>query len=149
MTAASQPRSAVLYTPEILALTTELASWRDRDGMPIAGSARSRTCGSTIDMALAVDSGAVIERVGMQVSACAIGQASAAIFAAAARGRTAIEIDHARKEIAAWLVGDGPRFDWPRIEMLTAARAHPGRHSAILLAWEAAAGALSSGENLG
>lgn len=144
--AAARPAAGALYTPELLALAVSLAATPFDPSMPFAGEAHSRTCGSTIHMSLAVDASGRIERIGLRASACAVGQAAAAIFVRGAVGRSAGEIAGARDNLAAWLGGDAPMPDWPGLEALGAARAHPGRHGAIILAWNAALAALSNGE---
>lgn len=131
-----------LYTPELLALAVSLADYPLGDGLRLRGEAVSRTCGSTLTIGLACDDAGRIEQVGMQVSACAVGQASAAIFAQGARRATAADLAAAEDAIASWLAG-GERPDWPGIERIAAARPHPGRHGAILLPWRAARAALS------
>ncbi|RIV79770.1 iron-sulfur cluster assembly scaffold protein [Pelagerythrobacter aerophilus] len=112
------------------------------DDLHWRGEAISRTCGSTLTVGLRCDDAGRIEGVGMQVSACAVGQASAAIFADGAYGAAADDIAAAEDAIASWLAG-GDTPAWPGIEKIAAARAHPGRHGAILLPWRAARAALS------
>jgi len=134
-----------LYTPEVLALATELADLPLDDGLPLQETARSRSCGSTLTLGLASDADGTIRRVGMKAQACAIGQAAAAIFAAAAPGRNLADIEAAERAISAWLAGDGAMPDWPRLQAIAGARDFPGRHGAILLAWTAARMALAGG----
>ena len=135
------PRRGALYSPELLALAIELANTPYDKSLPLKGEARSRTCGSRIELSFAPDFAAL----GMRVSACAVGQAAAAIFAGGAAGRDAGDIADARHAIADWLAGQGPIPDWPRIAMLEPALPHAGRHEAILLPWTAAIDALSKG----
>jgi NifU-like protein involved in Fe-S cluster formation len=139
MTAAA---SGPLYTPELLALAVSLADSPLGDDLHLRGEAVSRTCGSTLTVGLQCDDAGRIERVGMQVSACAVGQASAAIFAAGACGTTVGDLAAAEGAIAGWLAG-GDTPAWPGIEKIAAAQAHPARHGAILLPWRAARAALS------
>jgi len=130
--------TTVLYTPEVLGLATNLASYPWDDALLLSGEARSRSCGSTIALGLSLDEEGRIERVGIRSQACAIGQAAAAIFAQAATGRAAREIELAGKAIEAWLAGEADLPDWPGLEAIAAARDYPARHGAILLAWRAA-----------
>lgn len=132
-----------LYTPEVLALAMELATTPWDDALPHKGTARSRSCGSTIDVALATDPAGAVTALGLRPHACAVGQASAALFARSALGRNKAEIAQSRSALAKWLVGDNRRPDWPGLENLEAARAYPARHGAIMLAWDAALDALS------
>jgi NifU-like protein involved in Fe-S cluster formation len=138
-----------LYTPELLALAVGLAAYPLSEGFPLGGEARSRSCGSTLRIGLAVDDAGRIERIGMRVAACAVGQASAAIFAAAGPGRTGEELTATLTALEAWLADDGPAPEWPSLAMLAPARAYPGRHGAMLLPWKAALDALSKQEAAG
>ncbi|MCB2048470.1 MAG: iron-sulfur cluster assembly scaffold protein [Novosphingobium sp.] len=141
--------SAALYTPRILELATSLAEYGWDDALPLQGSARSRSCGSTIELGLGLDDQGRVEQVGLRSQACAIGQASAALFAREAAGKTADELRRSLQDMRQWLADDGPLPDWPGIEAIEPARDYPGRHGAILLAWQAASEALSSGETRG
>jgi NifU-like protein involved in Fe-S cluster formation len=81
-----------------------------------------------------------IAALGLEVSACALGQASANLMASHAIGRTPEELARARDALAAWLAGeqDTPG-DWPGLGRLERALPHRGRHAAIRLPFEAAA----------
>lgn len=133
-----------LYTQEILTLATSLAVWPFDPAMPFQGRDRSPACGSSLKMSLALDEAGHITALGLSAQACAIGQASAAIFAAAAKGMTAGEVQQACAAIADWLKGGGPLPDWPGLAAIAPAQAYPARHGAILLAWRAAQSALST-----
>jgi NifU-like protein involved in Fe-S cluster formation len=132
-----------LYSPELLSLATGLSNFPLSDDLPLRAEARSRSCGSVIALGLALDDAGHIARIGMQVSACAIGQASAALLAQSAAGRAPATIDAAAEALEQWLAGEGALPDWPGIAALVPARDHPGRHSALLLPWTAARDALS------
>lgn len=135
-----------LYTPKVLALATGLAAVPFDPAMALQGSARSASCGSRVDLSLAVDAGGCVERLGLRAQACAIGQAAAAIFAGAARGRDRNELATALADIEAWLAGAAPLPGWPGLDAIAAAQAFPGRHGAILLPWKAALQALPSAQ---
>lgn len=137
--------AAVLYTPDVLGLTIELARHPLTDDLVLRGEARSKSCGSTIVLGLALTDDGVIERVGVRSQACAIGQASAAIFAAAAIGMNPSQISAAHDAIAAWLAGEGAVPDVPNLDAIAAAAAYPARHGAVMLPWMAANQALSYG----
>lgn len=140
--------TAALYTPEVLARAVELSAYPLADDLRLRGSARSQSCGSSLELGLAVDDTGRIERLGLRCHACAIGQAAAAIFAAAAPGRDRAGIAEAERALSAWLVGGGLP-DWPGLEQLARARDYPGRHGALLLPWRAALDALSSSSGQG
>lgn len=132
-----------LYTPEILGLTLRLADYPWIEGLAMDGQARSPSCGSTLAIALDSDEEGTIRALGLRVQACAIGQASAALFADAAKGRSTTDIEQAMTAMGLWLAGEGPVPEWPRIGILSPALAYPGRHGAIMLPWKAAVQALS------
>jgi NifU-like protein involved in Fe-S cluster formation len=134
-----------LYTPDVLALTTALAAFPLVDALPLRAEARSRTCGSSIALGLALDAQGLVSEVGMTVSACAIGQASAALLAQSVTGRAPGHITRTAEALEDWLAGGDELPDWPGIAALAAARDHPGRHGALLLPWKAACEALSQG----
>ncbi|MBD60045.1 MAG: Fe-S cluster protein [Citromicrobium sp.] len=131
-----------LYTPEILGLAVELADYPRLPSPHARAEARSRTCGGTLTVDLALDPEGRVDTLGLSVSACAIGQAAAAIFAREARGRGAEEMLAALGEIETWLEGGETLPRWPGIGALAPARDFPGRHGAILLPWRAAVDAL-------
>ena len=53
-----------LYTPEVLALAVSLAAYPLSPDLPLRGSARSRACGSTLELGLATDGDGCIARIG-------------------------------------------------------------------------------------
>lgn len=134
--------TGALYTPEILAAAMELAATPWDETLPFKGSARSRSCGSAIEIAISLDDKGTIARIGIRPHACAVGQAAAALFVRAAPGRNREDISRARSALARWLASDGVGNAWPALDVLAPARAYPARHAAILLAWDAALDAL-------
>jgi NifU-like protein involved in Fe-S cluster formation len=132
-----------LYTPELLGLAVDLARWPPF-GTGLHGEARSPTCGSTLAMDVALDDAGQVEKLGLRVHACAVGQAAAAIFAHHAHGRSANELGEALAQLEAWLAHDRELPDWPGLAPLVPARGYPARHGAMLLPWKAALAALSS-----
>jgi NifU-like protein involved in Fe-S cluster formation len=137
-------RPAKLYSPALLGLATELAQYPLDDALPLRAQARSRSCGSVIALGLALDDSGQVARIGMQVSACAIGQASAALLARSIAGSDARAVTATAEALGVWLKGEGDLPDWPGLDLLVPARAHPGRFDALLMPWKAACIALSS-----
>lgn len=136
-----------LYTPAMLSLATELANYPLIGEWPHKAAARSRTCGSTVELGLALVNDRTVDGIGMKISACAIGQASAALLARSIRGKSPQDIRAIRDEIEIWLGGEGDLPAWPDIELIAAARESKGRHGALLLSWNAAVDALSMGQS--
>jgi NifU-like protein involved in Fe-S cluster formation len=133
-----------LYTHEVLALATSLSQWPPQADLPLVGQARSPTCGSTLTVQLETGRAGQITALGLQAKSCAIGQASAALFAQAALGRTGSELAAALETLRAWLKGEGDLPAWPGLAAIAPARGYPARHGAVTLPWEAALDALSS-----
>ncbi len=136
--------SPKLYSPAILGLAIELAQFPLDPALPLQAEARSRSCGSVMAIGLALDEYGLIARVGMRVSACAIGQASAALLAQGVMGTTPGLVQTTAEGLAAWLTGEGELPQWTGIDALAPAQGHPGRHGALMLPWKAACMALSS-----
>ena len=135
---------SALYTPALLSLATELPSYRMDRAFDYAGQARSTTCGSTIELGFDTNE-QVIDAVGAKVMACAIGQASAAIFLRSCKSFEPNCLSNLRDEVAWWLAG-GERPQFPSIDMLEPAVEHQGRHGAIMLPWNAFCDALGNRE---
>lgn len=136
--------SSALYTTEILRLALG-AAIHPRLSQP-HGSADERTpvCGSRIIMDVALGRDGRITDVGMEVHACAMGQAAAGLFAAAAPGCDRGDVLIARTRLSEWLAGvRAVPPDWPGIEALVSAKAYPARHAAILLPFNAASQAMA------
>lgn len=149
MAKVSGDRSAKLYTPRLLSLSAQLADFPFDAPFDLSAEARSRTCGSMLELGLDFDEAAKVDRIGMQVSACAVGQSSAAVLALSAKGRAPADFTAVHAAIKTWLAGDGSLPDWPGFDALEPALDHPGRHGALLLPWNAAVQALSSGASTG
>ena len=128
----------------MLALTTELARYPRGDGFAYGAQGRSAVCGSSMTLGLDLDKDGRVSGVGLSVSACAVGQSSAAIMAGAIKGVEPETIRATFIEIEAWLAGEGEAPAWPRFEELEAALPLPGRHGAVILPWQTAVKALSS-----
>ena len=136
--------SSALYTTDILRLALGAAMHPRLDAPHGSAEQRTPVCGSRIIVDVALDGDGRIASVGMDVHAGAMGQASAGLFAAAARGRDRGDVLIARNGLAEWLAGDrAVPPDWPGIEALVSARTYPARHAAILLPFNAASSAMA------
>lgn len=127
-----------LYSQRILALAADIPH-AERISEP-EGSAtkRSPLCGSVVTVDVLMADGRVAD-LGMDVKACALGQASAAVLGGAAIGRAASEIETARDQLRAMIRdgADAPEGPFAAMEALIPARDYRNRHASILLAWDA------------
>ncbi len=130
----------------MLALSTELARSPWSESFACHAEARSAVCGSTIMLGLDQDAYGAVSKIGLKVSACAVGQSSAAILASGVRGASISDLDAVHQGLKTWLHKEGELPNWPRLGAVAGALDHPGRHGAILLPWEAALKALSSAQ---
>lgn len=136
--------SGALYTREILRLAVSIPHQHRLDNPEGTAERRSRTCGSKVAADVRVTEKGELQDLGLEINACALGQASAAILGAQAVGRTAEEIGAVRDSLAAFLAGsNGTPGPWPNMDKLVPARDHKGRHAAILLPYDAVIAALT------
>lgn len=131
--------STPLYNSAILRLAASIPHG-DRLASPHASvDKRSLVCGSRITVDITMEDGR-IAALGQEVRACALGQASAALMASHAVGRTPAELDAVCTDLADYLAGRRPDpGEWPGLNVLAAARAHASRHASILLPFVAIA----------
>lgn len=135
--------NAPLYTVDILRLAASLPEPAVLDRVDGSAEARSPTCGSVIRTAVSLGSGGEVEALSQQVCACAFGQASSALVAAHAGGRSRDEVERTLASMTAWLDGGDALPDWPGVAALAPARARKSRHGAILLPFRALLAAMS------
>lgn len=129
-----------LYSSALLRLAAEIPHIGRLDRPD--GSARrvSRLCGSAVEVDLHIGEDGRIADIGLEVKACALGQASASVLGANAIGATLGEIEQARDGLAAMLKGGpAPSGRFAALIALEGTRAYPARHASIRLAFEAAA----------
>jgi NifU-like protein involved in Fe-S cluster formation len=131
--------SATLYNSAILRLATNIPHQTRLDHPQATVAKRSPVCGSRVTVDIVMTDGRLAE-IGQEVRACALGQASAALMAEHAIGRTPSELADARDALAQFLAGQ--RNDpgtWPGLEIFAPAIPHSARHASIRLAFEAVA----------
>jgi NifU-like protein involved in Fe-S cluster formation len=137
--------SEPLYTTEILRLAASLGDPRLLDREDGRAELRSPTCGSRITLAVQLDDERRIERMSIQVHACAFGQASAALVERHSKGRTHDEVSQAMLALSRWLSSDDEQeAGWPGIGALAPARQRSARHGAILLPFRALLAAIEA-----
>jgi NifU-like protein involved in Fe-S cluster formation len=134
-----------LYTTEILRLAASLGDPHMLEREDGRAELRSPTCGSRLSLTVQLDADRRIERLSLQIRACAFGQASAALVERHCRGRSHDEVSDAMIGLSRWLSDERaePAF-WPGIAALAPARARTGRHGAILLPFRALLAAMDS-----
>ena len=124
--------NAPLYTMEILRLAGSLPDPVKLERVDGMAELRSPACGSTVHTEVELYDGRV-SALSQQVRACAFGQASGALVAKHAPGRSRDDVGEALASLSGWL--DGSRDDpvgWG-FEALGPARSRTSRHGAILL----------------
>jgi len=135
--------NAPLYTLEILRLAASLPEQVKLERVDGSAELRSPTCGSTVRTQVQLQDGQ-IDALSQEVQACAFGQASAALVAQQAAGRTSDDVTLALDQLANWLAGKSEQLpDWPGIEALAPARSRQSRHGAILLPFRTLLSAMS------
>ena len=137
--------NAPLYDTALLRLAATIPHLGRLQAPHGTAEKRSPVCGSRVIVDVKLDSDGRIAALGLEVSACALGQASANLMASHAIGRSSQELADARDALAAWLAGErNDPGSWPGLDQLARARSHPGRHGAIRLPFEAVTAAALS-----
>ncbi len=132
-----------LYSDKILEIAGN-APQPGRLAAPHASSRKvSRVCGSMIEVDIVVTDG-VISAYGHDVSACALGQTSAAIVAREIVG-TPVEAFLAVSQTMRDMLkadGEAPDGKWSDLKYLEAVREYPARHASTLLVFDAVSDAI-------
>lgn len=136
-----------LYSARILGLAANMPR-AGRLAAPQAASEKTaKLCGSRVRVELVLDEGRVAD-FAQEVSACALGQASAAVLGANVVGASAEEIEGARDGLRAMLKqgARAPQGRFADLIVLAPVKDYPARHASTLLAFEAAAEAARAAE---
>ena len=133
-----------LYSGQILALAADIPHAELIEAPMAEVRKRAPLCGSNVAVGLDYD-GKKITRFGMDVKACALGQASASILGAQAIGLSEAQVQTARDQLKALLKTDGPTPESPfeGYEVLRPARGFKNRHASIMLVLEATLAAIT------
>lgn len=137
-----------LYSDKILDLAGN-ARQPPRLAAPDASARKtSRVCGSTIEVDLVVRDG-VIADYGHEISACALGQTSAAVVAREIVGTPVDEFRAVRGQMHAMLKQNGapPGGKWSDLKYLEPVRDYTARHMSTLLVFDAVEAALEKIES--
>ena len=131
--------NAPLYNKDILRLAASIPHHGRLANADASVEKRSATCGSRVTADVRMKNGKLVD-LGLDVKACALGQASASLMAAQAVGLSADELAQARDKLSAFLTGDSDDLEfWPGLAVLAPARDYPARHASIRLGFEAVA----------
>lgn len=137
-----------LYSEKILDLAAN-APRPARLNHPDASARKvSRVCGSLIEVDIVVRDG-IISDYGQYVSACALGQTSAAVVAREIVGTPVDEFVALRRQMQAMLQADGapPSGKWSDLKYLEPVREYKARHASTLLVFDAVVEALEKIES--
>jgi NifU-like protein involved in Fe-S cluster formation len=123
-----------IYTKTILRFASNIPNAERLKSPDVSITKRTAVCGSSMTVDLNIKNGK-IEQIGLDIKACALGQASASIFAKNAIGLTLKEVQKLKNELISFLkTGDflikTPFEDYKYLEP---ARSVPYRHDSILL----------------
>jgi len=128
-----------LYSARILTLVANMPRAGRLSAPQASAEKTAKLCGSRILVDVVVEDGKVAD-FAQEVSACALGQASAAVLGANVIGADLAELELARDALAAMLKTNGPhpagRF--AELAVLEPVKDYPARHASTLLAFEAA-----------
>ena len=104
----------------------------------------SRVCGSSIEVDISVSADGTISAYGHKISACALGQTSAAIVATHIAGTSVAEFRVLRSQMTDMLKANGapPSGKWADLAYLEPVRDYPPRHTSTLLVFDAVVEAL-------
>jgi NifU-like protein involved in Fe-S cluster formation len=135
-----------LYSEKILELAANIPAM-PRLADPDASARKvSRVCGSAIEVDLKLTDGRVAA-YGHEVSACALGQTSAAVVARNIVGSSPDELRQLRTQMHAMLKAAGPPPTgerWAALACLEPVRDYAPRHASTMLVFDAVVDALDS-----
>ena len=127
-----------LYSAKLLRLAAEMPR-AGRLAAPDASAEKvSKLCGSRIIVDVMVRGGQVTD-FAQDVSACALGQASASVLGAHVIGASLAELETTRDAFRAMLKADGPAPEgrFADLALLAPVKDYPARHTSTMLAFDA------------
>ncbi|MET3897504.1 NifU-like protein involved in Fe-S cluster formation [Devosia sp. UYZn731] len=132
-----------LYSEKILDLAANAVQPARLTAPDASARKVSRVCGSVIEVDLAVRNG-IIVAYGHEISACALGQTSAAVVAREIVGTSVDEVRALRAQMHAMLKENGapPTGKWSDLKYLEPVREYRPRHTSTLLVFDAMVEAL-------
>jgi NifU-like protein involved in Fe-S cluster formation len=134
-----------IYSAKILELAAHIPCTARLPAPDATASARSKLCGSEIEIDLAMTSG-VVSGYGQTVKACLLGQATASIVGREIVGTGPAELRAVATSLRAMLKENGPPPNgrWSDLLVLQPVRDYKHRHDAVLLVFDAVEKALSA-----
>jgi len=133
------------YSSRVLELAADIPCLGRLEAADASAHKVSRICGSQLTVDLRIREGRIIG-LGLEVSACALGQASASIFARAAPGASLEDVREGRDALKAMLQdgAEAPEGRFAALEALAPVAPYRQRHGSILLAFDAAVEAMEA-----
>lgn len=127
-----------LYSAKILNLVANMPRAGRLPAPDASAEKVAKLCGSKITVDVVLKDGRVVD-FAQDVSACALGQAAAAILGQNVIGAELSDIELARDSLAAMLKSNGspPAGRFAELAVLEPVKDYPARHASTLLAFEA------------
>lgn len=134
-----------IYSAKILELAAHIPRTARLIAPDATASARSKLCGSEIEIDLVMTNGAV-SGYGQTVKACLLGQATASVVGREIVGSAPDELRAVAKALRAMLKDNGapPSGRWSDLQVLQPVREYKHRHDAVLLVFDAVEKALTA-----
>ena len=128
-----------IYTHDLLELAADIPHIGRLSAPDASAHKVSRICGSELTLDLRLEAGRICD-LGLEVKACALGQASASVLARSAIGADLEEIRATREALKAMLKDGGaaPHGRFSALKTLQPAASYRQRHGSIMLAFDAA-----------
>lgn len=140
--------ASALYNTEILRLATRIPFATRLDAPMVTVTRTSRICGSRITLDADFEAGRM-KRLGLEVRACALGQASTALLAPLLPEIDRWQLQSLRSGFEAMLKEDAAAPDaLPALEIFLPVRAHRSRFGSVLLIYDAAIAAYEAQDAL-
>ena len=127
-----------LYNERILELAATLSKVGRLENAEFSSEAVSRLCGSKVTVDIKI-SGDKVNDFSHVVKACALGQASSSVMAKKIIGTDINELLDLKIRMKEMLKDDGPppSGKWSDLEVLQPVKDYKGRHSSVLLTFDA------------
>lgn len=134
-----------IYSAKILELAAHIPRTERLPAPDATASARSKLCGSEIEIDLKISNGTVSD-YGQTVKACLLGQATASVVGREIVGSKPAELRAIAKALRAMLKegGEAPTGRWSDLKVLQPVNDYKHRHDAVLLVFEAVEKALAA-----